>query len=66
MFSQMDSKESDPIWFFNLDASYHPPALPKAGIKICCPQIGFIQAFRTSGHVWRTGRVGLRIAFQSM
>lgn len=46
MFSQMDSKESDPICFFNLDASHYPPALSKAGIKICCPQAGFILAFR--------------------
>ena len=42
----MDSKESDPICFFNLDASHYPPALSKAGIKICCPQAGFILAFR--------------------
>lgn len=49
MFSQMDSKESDPIWFFNLDASHYPPALSKAGIKISCPQAGFILAFR---HTW--------------
>ena len=33
----MDSKESDPTWFFNLDASYYPPILSKAGIKNMLP-----------------------------